>query len=225
MNNPYQVVKDFERAVGEYTGAPYVVAVNSCTMALLLAVAWHLRNPMHRLMPSGNLDTVHWEAVRQPIEIPKRTYVSVPMSIIHAGGRPTFRDEEWSGFYQLEPLNVWDYARYFTSGMWLDRQRINHAGAMLCTSHHWSKTLGLQQGGCILHDNAEADMWLRKARFDGRTEGIPPVQDTFDMVGWHCTMSPEIAALGLVRLHFLPKHNDPMPNDEYPDLSQMEIFQ
>jgi dTDP-4-amino-4,6-dideoxygalactose transaminase len=35
--NAFQVVRDFEKAVAEYTGAPYCVAVNSCTMALLLA--------------------------------------------------------------------------------------------------------------------------------------------------------------------------------------------
>lgn len=37
--NPFQVVKDFERALCEYTGAPYAVTTTSCTMALLLAVA------------------------------------------------------------------------------------------------------------------------------------------------------------------------------------------
>jgi hypothetical protein len=37
-------------------------------------------------------------------------------------------------------------------------------------------------------------------------------------------MSPEIAAEGLVRLMHLPKHNPDLPNDDYPDLSQMDIF-
>ena len=95
---------------------------------------------------------------------------------------------------------------------------------MVCTSHHWSKTLGIQQGGCILHDDPEADAWLRRARFDGRTEGVAPKDDNITQVGWHCYMSPEVAAESLVRLHFLPKHNASLPNDDYPDLSQMEIF-
>ena len=38
MSKSFQVVRDFEAALCEYTGAPYAVAVNSCTMALLLAV-------------------------------------------------------------------------------------------------------------------------------------------------------------------------------------------
>lgn len=237
MSNPYQVVKDFERAVAEYTAAPFCVAVNSCSAALMLAVAWHLRDkpllignlPTH-LKPESMPYTTQWFAKTREecpkIEIPKRTYVSVPMSIIHAGGRPTFRDEDWIGMYELAPLNVWDSARYFTSGIWRHRSPAvpGKPGTMICTSHHWSKTLGIQQGGCILHDDPEADAWMRRARFDGRTEGVAPKDDNITQVGWHCYMSPEVAAEGLVRLHFLPRHNAPLPNDEYPDLSQLEIF-
>lgn len=224
--NPFQVVKDFERAVADYTGAPYVVAVNSCTAALMLAVAWHLSKTARygRSTIRGEQDQA-WTRLVPPIEIPKRTYISVPMSIIHAGGRPTFRDEEWTGAYQLKPLPVWDSARYFSSSMY-ERMpgRPLASGGMVCTSHHWSKTLGIQQGGCILHDDPEADAWLRRARFDGRTEGVAPKDDNITQVGWHVYMSPEVAAEGLVRLHFLPQHNAPLPNSDYPDLSRMEIF-
>jgi len=168
------------------------------------------------------------------------------MSIIHAGGRPTFRDEDWLGAYPLGPLPVWDSARWFTTDLFnrmpqamalsdsenppIIRNPNNglapHSskGQMVCTSHHWSKTLGIQQGGCILHDDPEADAWLRRARFDGRTEGVAPKDDTITQVGWHVYLSPSVAADGLIRLHHLPKHNAPMPNDPYPDLSTMEIF-
>lgn len=217
--NTFQVVKDFERAVGEYTNAPYVVSVNSCTMALLLAVAWHLKNDRGRLPV-------------QSVDIPKRTYVGVAQSIIHAGGRPTFRDQDWKGAYQLRPYNIWDSARWFTSGLYAMTEGPNGeqpfgVGAMVCVSFHWSKTLGIQQGGAILHDNAEADSWLRRARFDGRQEGVPPRWQELDqwIRGWHCYMSPEIAAGGLVRLANLPKHNEPIPNDDYADLSRFPIFQ
>lgn len=156
----------------------------------------------------------------EAIEIPKRTYVGVAWSIINAGGRPVFRDEEWFGSYRLKPLPVWDCARIFTSGMW------DAPGGMACVSFHWLKTLGIQQGGAILHDNAEADAWLRRARFDGRTEGVPAAEDKFEHQGlaMHAYMAPETAAAGLVRLATLPKHNGPLPNDPYPDLSQFEVF-
>jgi len=193
--NPHQVTKDFEKAICEYTGAPFCVAVNSCTMALLLACVWH------------KVETV---------SIPRFTYVSVPMSIIHAGGNVVFDDREWTGSYSLDPYPIRDSARRFTSGM--------YRGGMECVSFHWSKILGLQQGGAILHDDAEADAWLRRARFDGRTEGVAPKDDDF-ILGWHCYLSPEISAQGVMRLCLLPKHNEDLPNDEYPDLSKVPLFQ
>lgn len=195
MKSPHQVTRDFEDALCEYTGAPYAVAVNSCTMALLLACAYNKV---------------------QEVSIPKRTYVSVPMSVIHTGGWVRFRDEDWTGQYRLEPYDIWDSARRFTRGM--------YRGGFVCVSFHWSKPLGVQQGGAILHSSIRADRWFRKARFDGRTEGVAPKDDNFDMLGWHCYMSPEVAAEGLMRLSLLPDHVPDLPNDDYPDLSKMEIF-
>lgn len=239
--NPHQSTKDFERALCEYTGAPYAVAVNSCTMALLLAVAWHLqprnikrwcdgRNQRHVARPGrfGNEVDIH-----RDVQIPKRTYVSVPQSIIHAGGWPTFRDEAWIGAYQLWPLPVLDSARWLTAGMyeWIAEKVIGHQAGrailgrgMVCVSFHAAKSLGDTQGGAILLDDYDADQWLRRARFDGRTEGIPPSMDTFTQIGWHCYLSPDVATRLLWHLSVLPKHNEPLSNDDYPDLSQMEIF-
>lgn len=204
MSNPFEVVKTFERAVAEYTGAKYVVAVNSCTNALFLCLMWGKQE----------MDTT-WGI--DYVEIPKKTYVSVPMQIRHAGLNVKFSNNEWMGIYELYPWKIFDAARRFTSDMYIPN-------SYMCTSHHWSKILGIQQGGCILHDNDEADVWLRKARFDGRTEGVHPKDDKFDTLGYHCYMSPEIAAEGLVRLSILPRANLDLPLSDYPDLSQYEIF-
>lgn len=196
MTNPYLVVREFEAALCEYTGAPYAVTVSSCTMALLLACAWH------------RVGTV---------EIPKRTYVSVPQSIIHAGGRVQYRDEDWTGAYRLKPYPIWDCARRFTGGMY-------EPGAFQCISFHASKILGDSQGGAILHDDPAADAWLRRARFDGRAEGVAPKDDRFEMVGWHCYMSNDVAARLLLKLRSLPRTNPDLPNDDYPDLSQFPVL-
>ena len=198
---PYQVVKDFERAVADYCGSAYAVSVNSCTNALFLVLMWHKSKGM---LPDA-------------IEIPRRTYISVPMQIRHAGAKVTFRDEDWTGVYQLAPLPLWDAARRFTSGMY-------DSGHFMCTSHHWGKTLGIQQGGVILHDSPEADKYLRRARFDGRPEGVAPKDDKFEQLGWHCYMSPEVAAEGLMRLSILPKKNADLPKDAYSDLSRIALF-
>lgn len=222
--NPFQVVRDFERALCEYTGAPFAVTTTSCTMALLLAVAWHLRNWPRSELDSfiGVVNTEH-----PVIEIPKRTYVGVPYAIREAGGRPAFRDEDWCGWYRLEPLPVIDSARFLTNQLFTQARWKWHLdkAAFVCLSFHWAKTLGIQQGGAILHDDPEADAWLRRARFDGRAEGVPPARDEFPLRrAWHAYMSPETAAAGLVRLANLPRHNAPLPNDAYPDLSRLEIF-
>ena len=215
MKSPYQVTRDFEAALCEYTGAKYAVAVTSCTMALLLAVKWGIRQiAMTATGVLARRDNRHY---RTEIEIPKRTYVSVPMSIIHAGGRPVFRDESWIGEYQLKPLKIWDSARYFTGGM-------HTFGTIQCVSFHASKILGDTQGGAILHDGDEADAWFRRMRFDGRTIGVAPKDDDFREIGYHCYMSPDVAARLLMKLSVLPKRNAPLPNDDYPDLSQLEIF-
>ncbi len=224
MKNAFDIVRDFEAALCEYTGAPYAVAVNSCTNALFLALKFYKGMGS----PGFEINGVNY------VEIPKRTYVSVPMQIIHAGYRPKFRDESWSGVYQLKGLGIFDAARRFTSNMFKDIndkekdkfQFLEGDGIIshVCVSFHWQKILGIQQGGAILHNDSEFDLWARKARFDGRTEGVKPNEDNFDMLGYHMYMSPEIAAEGLVRLMHLPKFNNDLPNDDYPDLSQIPLF-
>ncbi len=208
--NPFKVVEDFEAALCEYTWAPYAVAVNSCTSALLLCL--------------DMLKSTEHPAWTGTVEIPKRTYVSVPMQVLNVGARLAFRDEEWSGSYQLAPLPIWDAARRFTEGMFSDYYSQNSPTWFVCPSFHWSKILGIQQGGAILHNCPEADPILRRMRFDGRQEGVEPKHDTFPVRGWHAYLAPEIAAEGLVRLHFLPKHNAYLPNSDYPDLSKIPLF-
>ena len=205
--NPFQVVKDFESALCDYTGAKYAVTVNSCTMALLLACRWHYLTKER--IPGHDFDI---------ITIPKHTYVGVPMSIRHAGFDVEFNDERWEGEYMLAPIPVFDSARHFFHDMF-------NPLTFDCVSFHPTKTLGIStHGGAMLHDNYEADVWFRKARFDGRTEGVAPKDDDIDMLGYHCYMNPVTAAEGLVGLSTVPKDNEPLPNSDYPNLSKMEIF-
>ena len=228
--NPFDINREFEAAICEYTGAPFAVTTNSCTMALRLCLDWQI-----------------CRSIRSPftVSIPKRTYVSVPMQIKAAGFDLAFRDEEWLGMYQLGPLPIWDSARLFTGGMFFDVSAMTPF-MFVCVSFHSTKILGIkrfaqvheqrdgydlhssgwdiEQGGAILHNSPEADVWFRKARFDGRTEGVAPKDDTFDMIGHHAYLNPSSARLGLELLKKLPKHNAPLPNDPYPDLSLHPIF-
>lgn len=202
--DPYKVVRDFEAALCEYTGAKYAVTVTSCTKALQLAVAYRMS-----LCPKTY--------VRPQISIPSRTYVSVPQAIINGGAAVKFRDDPWIGEYELAPWGIWDCARWFRRGMY-------RPGSFMALSFHWTKHLAIGQGGCVLHDNAAADAWFRRMRFDGRAEGVAPIDDNFTMIAEHCYMSPRDAAEGLSRLAVLPENLQPLPNSDYPDLSKIEVF-
>ena len=205
MKNPFDVVRDFEKALGEYAGAPYVVAVNSCTAALRLALRWEF---ISTLEPRS-------------VIIPKRTYPSVPMAAIWAGWKVQFTDVEWEGVYPIGGTLVWDCAKRLKRDM---HKRVR----MECLSFHPQKPLAISTGGgAILHDDAEADRWFRQMRFDGRTEGVPTKDDEYTMIGEHCYMMPPAAAEGLHRLSIYSKRPPvEMPADinEYPDLSQWEVF-
>lgn len=201
--NPHKVTKDFEVALAEYAGAPFAVTCTSCTMAIFLALQWH----RHRYGPTSVVD------------IPKFTYVGVAQSALHAGCRIRWTDEEWQhrGWYVLTPTPVIDSARLLSSNVY-------EPGSLMCLSFHWSKHMGISAGGgAILTDDRDAVTFLRRARFDGRTPGVPAAEDTFQ-IGWHAYMAPEQAAEGLMRLAVLPRHNEPLPEPGYPDLSRQAVF-
>lgn len=198
--SPHQVTRDFEQALCAYTGSKYAVTTTSCTQALLMALAWiyHDRGPQRILMP-------------------RYSYVGVPASVCNARHTVDFVDDDWEGEYRLHPTNVYDSARRFTSGMFMP-------GTMQAVSFHATKILSDTQGGAILHDNPYADSWLRRARFDGRTEGVEPKDDDVQYPSWHCYLSPDVSARLIWKLANLPRHNADLPKSTYPDLSTLEAF-
>jgi dTDP-4-amino-4,6-dideoxygalactose transaminase len=200
MNNPYSIVRQFEIEIAAYTGAPYAVAVDSCTNALFLSLKW---SGWH-----------NWNIV-----IPSKTYLSVPMSIIHSGNTPVFDHKlnGWSGEYQLSPLPIWDSAKRLTSGMYKQ-------GQFQCLSFHIKKRLPIGKGGMILTDNPEAVEWFKRARYEGRGETFYK-SDDIEMLGWNCYMTPEQAARGLTLLQQLPDYNEDLPEPGgYRDLSTFSVF-
>ena len=199
MSEAYQVVKAFERRVGEYTGAPYGVAVDSCTSALFLCLQYY-RKDLHSL-PS--------------ITLPHRTYPSVACSVVHSGFRIKWDFTPWTGIYRLDPTNIYDSAVRFSKDMYIP-------GSLMCLSFHGKKILNIGEGGMILTSDAKTAEWLRLARFSGRHEK-PLMEDKLAFAGWKANMSPELAARGLVLMDFISDHNDDLC-DVYPDLSTYEFF-
>ena len=208
--NPYNCVSDFEKLIAEWCGSKYAVCVESCTAAIFLSLMY--RKTQTKI---------------EKVKIPKYTYPSVPCSIIHAGGRVVFDDNDWYGQYELYPLRIWDSALRFKKGMYAD---IIHHSALQCLSFHIKKLLPIGRGGAILTNDAEAVKWLRKARFDGR-EPVPLSEDNFTMLGWNFYMQPADAARG-IQLFEVMKQRYPdgmedlkVEEQSYPDLSIYPIYQ
>ena len=206
MKNIYDITNEFEKALGDYTGAPYVVAVDNQSNALFLSLMF--------------------ENVKgQEITIPSRTYPSVPCEIIHAGAKVNFKSikgKTIKGAYQLEPTNVWDAALSFTADMY-------KPGTHMCVSFTGPyKHFKLSKGGAILTDNYEAYLWFRRARYSGRRE-CSYHDDHFDMIGWNFYMMPELAARGLLLMNQFyntdgtKKHNADLELP-YPDLSKFDVY-
>lgn len=192
--NAFETVRNFERRMAEYTGARYAVAVDSCTNALFLCCVY---------------------MKVEIVFIPKRTYLSVPQSIIHAGGKPVFEDRLWRGVYQLEPYPIWDAAKRLTRGMY-------QKGQFMCLSFHIKKHLPIGKGGMILTDSPEAVEWFKRARYEGRGE-LFYKEDDLTMLGWNMYMTPEQAARGL---YLMQNYEDNVPDqlEVYRDLTEFTIF-
>ncbi len=200
--NPYTVVDEFERRISDWTGAPYAVAVESCSAALLLSLLW-------RKEQKGDIGMV---------SIPKFTYPSVPCSIIFAGGKVDWRFGEWRGEYELYPLNIWDAALRFQKGM--------YRGGMQCLSFHVKKRLPIGRGGMILLDDLGAYQWLKRARFDGRNP-VPLKDDNLTQLGLNCYMEPASAARGIQLFEVIRGKELPdldVKEQQYSDLSLYPIY-
>jgi dTDP-4-amino-4,6-dideoxygalactose transaminase len=193
--NEYKVVEYFECLVAEYSNSKYAVAVDSCTSAIFLS-----------LMFRG----IHGKE----ITLPSETYISVPCSVIHAGGIPKFKNYSWKGIYTIEPVSIVDSALRFTSNMYIKN-------TLYCLSFHVKKHLNLGKGGMILTDNKEAAKWLKLARYNGR-EGKDYLKERFRLIGWNMYMTPEDATRGVRIFKTLPTNNLDKVN-EYQNLEKYKF--
>jgi dTDP-4-amino-4,6-dideoxygalactose transaminase len=93
MNNDFTLVDKLEQRIATYTGSPYAIAVDNCTNAIFLYCKY---------------------LKVTKVTIPSKTYLSVPQSIINAGGEVIFDSirNDWSGIYQLVPYPIYDNAKH-----------------------------------------------------------------------------------------------------------------
>lgn len=195
----------FEERIAEYFGAKYAVAVDSCSNAIFLSFEWLKR-------------VYNTERIKQePVSIPRKTYVSVPMSIFHAGFKPKIEDREWHGRYKFDPYPVWDGACWFKPNSY-------EKNTLMCLSFGHKKPLAIGKGGMILTDSEDAWRWLRRASFDGR-ERMPMKYEVLQQFGWHMNMTPDDAVKGLMFFN-MGKYNKDHPGSwkDYKNLGYYEIF-
>lgn len=198
LHNPFKIVRMFEEEIAHYTGAPYAVSVDSCTNALMLCCKYLNVNE---------------------VEIPSKTYLSVPQSIINAGGEVVFNSNRngWKGIYQLKPYPIYDAAKRFTSDMYIPN-------TFMCLSFHIKKHLKIGKGGIILTDNIDAVNWFKTARYEGRHEKLYH-EDDIDMMGWNMYMTPQEAAHGLSLMQNMELCNPDLGEENgYRDLTEFTLF-
>ena len=210
-NGVYKMTEDFEKALSDYTKAPYVVTLDNQSNGLFLSL-YYEKNI------TKNIES-------EKIGIPCRTYPSVPCEIIHAGLKVDFKPVKGKtikGAYNLEGSKVWDSALSFTYNMYKPNTH-------MCISFTGPyKHFKLSKGGAILTDDYDAYLWFKRARYSGRRE-CSYHDDHFDMLGWNFYMMPELATRGLLLMNQFyntdgtPKHNEDLELP-YPDLSKFEIY-
>ena len=193
----FQAVTDFENRIAEYFGSPYAVSVDCCTHGIELCLRY--------------MDI-------QSIEVPKRTYLSIPFLSDKIGIKLKWKEENWKDFYKIGGTNIYDAAV-----LWKEDSYI--PGSFMVLSFQFQKHLSLGRGGMILTDNKEAAIELKKMSYDGRLPDIPWRDQNINSMGYHYYMAPETAMNGLKKLPDAIK-NKPKQwlVSDYPDLTRMEIF-
>ena len=199
-NNPYQIVKMFEDEISHLTGARYAVSVDSCTNAIFLICKY--------------LNV-------KEVTIPCKTYLSVPQSIIHAGGEVVFdkshKANTWKGLYQLKPYPIYDAAKRLKKDMYIK-------GSFMALSFHIKKLLPISKGGMILTDDNKAFEWFKKARYEGRSEKKYK-EDDIEFLGWNMYMTPQQASHGLALIqNYDINSQDQDEENGYRDLTEFSVF-
>lgn len=195
----FEAVSEFEKKIAEFFGAPYAVAVDSCTHGIELCLRY---------------------TKETKINVPKRTYLSVPFLAEKMGLEREWRDENWEDYYTL---NYGDKRIIDAAVLWRKDSYIPNT--FMCLSFQYQKHLSLGRGGIILLDNENDFIALKKMSYDGRIPDMPWREQDIDTVGFHYYMTPETAKLGLEKLQ---NAIDAKPKQwvvtDWPDLTQMSVF-
>ena len=184
-NDARDIIDIFEKKVAEFAGSKYAVSVDCCSHGLFLCLKY-----------AGF-------GAGTTITIPKNTYVSVPMQIIHAGFHVKFEEREWRGVYRLSPLKIYDGAVRWKRGMYVGDN------ALQVVSFQIKKRIPIGRGGMILTDSKDAYERLKLMSYDGRDLNLPyDHPEHIKCMGYHFYMTPEDAARGILLMDQVPEDNE-----------------
>ena len=193
----FGVVRDFENAIAKFYGAPYAVAVDSCTHSIELCL--------------------RYKEVKKII-LPKRTYLSIAFLAQKIGIDLEWKDENWVNYYYLGGTSIIDAAVLWERYSYI-------SGTLMCLSFQYQKHLSLGRGGMILTDKKNIRDNLKRMSYDGRDPDIPWRDQNISTIGYHYYMTPETAQLGLDKLpEAIKTEPRKWEIEDWPDLQKMDIF-
>ena len=193
----FQAVIDFENAIAEFYGAPFAVAVDSCTHSLELCLRYQKVDKF---------------------TVPTRTYLSVAFLGDKIGIDWDWKEEDWVDYYYLGGTNIIDAAVLWKKNSYIPN-------TFMCLSFQFQKHLNLSKGGMILTDDKEARDELKRMSYDGREPDIPWRDQNIKSKGYHYYMTPETAQIGLEKLSDAIKRKPKQwVLEDWPNLKNMEIF-
>jgi dTDP-4-amino-4,6-dideoxygalactose transaminase len=195
----FEIVGEFEKKIAQFFGSSYAIAVDSCTHGLELCL---------RYMKETK------------INVPKRTYLSVPFLSEKLNLDREWRDENWENYYTI---NYGEKKIIDAAVLWEKNSYIPNT--FMCISFQYQKHLSLGRGGIILLDDEIDYLSLKKMSYDGRIPNMPWREQDIDTVGYHYYMTPETAKLGLDKLDIAIKTKPKKwTTNDWPDLTEMKIF-
>lgn len=192
----FEIVTQFEQKIATFFGAPYAIAVDSCTHGIEICLRY---------------------TKATKINVPHRTYLSIPFLADKLNIERVWKDEEWQDYYYLTN-NIIDAAVLWKANSYIPN-------TFMGLSFQYQKHLSLGRGGIILTDNKEAALQLKKMSYDGRLPNTPWREQNIDTIGYHYYLTPETAQLGLDK--FLEAAITPPKKwvvTDWPDLTQMDVF-
>ena len=196
LKDPHEILNVFEQKLANFFGAKYAVLTDCCTHAIELSLRLTLL---------------------ESIVIPKHTYVSIPMTAIKLHQNFKFVDVEWVNYYYLGG-NIYDAAVLWKKNSYIP-------GSKMCISFQHKKHIGIGRGGCILLDDLDEYILLKKMRHDGRDPTIIHQKENISVIGYHYYLTPELALRG-IELFDLKKDLQPRiwSNNDYADLTKLDVF-